>query len=67
MYHNSTPFHSNAQKANAFNDYFYSVFNKTLLDLPSSHNYFPPNFSCYVDIIEADVFDALIKLDTSSW
>jgi len=64
MYHNSSSFHSGTQKANAFNEYFYSVFNKTPLDLPSSFN-FPPESLCQIVITEADVYDALVGLDTS--
>ena len=65
MYHNSTTLDSDIDKVNAFNNYFYSIFNKTPIDLPPSFDLHYPGSLCHIEITEADVYDALISLDTS--
>ena len=65
MYHNSTTFDCDNDKANAFNNYFYSIFNNTSTDLPPSFNSYCPVSLCHITITEADVYEALVSLDTS--
>ena len=65
IYHNSTTLDSDIDKVNAFNNYFYSIFNKTPIDLPPSFDLHYPGSLCHIEITEADVYDALISLDTS--
>ena len=65
LYHNSSPIHSDTQKADTFNNYFLFCFNKTFQELPPSFDLFSPESLCQVTITEADVYDALVKLDTS--
>ncbi|XP_065903971.1 short-chain collagen C4-like [Dysidea avara] len=61
MYHNSTTFDCDNDKANAFNNYFYSIFNNTSTDLPPSFNSYCPASLCHITITEADVYEALIN------
>jgi len=49
------PIHCDTQKANAFNDYFYSAFNKTFLELPPC--IYHPGSLYQVTITEADVYE----------
>ena len=65
MYHNFTTFDCDNDKANAFNNYFYSIFNNTSTDLPPSFNSYCPASLCHITITEADVYEALVSLDTS--
>ena len=63
MHHNGIFVNTDSDKANIFNDYFYSVFTQ------SSPDYLPPSDTATVPInitiSEEDVYNALINLDTT--
>ena len=63
LHHGSIVADSDTDKANVFNDYFYSVFTQasTDLSLPTKN----PSHLSHISITEEDVFNSLINLDTS--
>ena len=56
------------EKANLFNEFFYSVFNTTSVSLSSlslSHLTFPDSSLCSITICEEDVYSVFTSLDSS--
>ena len=64
MYQNSTPLNRDIDKVNAFNNHFYSVFNKDSTDLPSSDLQYLGSL-CHITITEAEVYNTLVRFDIS--
>ena len=63
MFHDSSPVTCDNEKANIFNNYFYSIFTKTMHNTVSINNH--PTVLSNIIITEEDVYDAFINLDTS--
>ena len=66
--HGSVSATSPTEKANLFNEFFYSVFNSTSVSFPSSSLSllpFPDSSLCSIDISEEEVYCVLTSLDPS--
>ena len=65
LFHDSIPANSDSAKANAFNNYFHSVFNQDL----EYHSYIDHSASTSslskINISDLDVYDVLVGLDTT--
>jgi len=63
LFQNSSPINCDFEKANLFNNYFYSVFTKPSPSLATGTDY-PISLSS-IQITEEEVYDILINLDTT--
>ena len=63
LFHDSSPINCDDEKANLFNNYFYSIFTKTPSCMVSSNDY--PTVLSSITITEEEVYDTLVSLDTT--